>query len=148
MLAIVHSCALIGLEGEIIEVQVDYSPSAQNPMFEVVGLPDAAVQESRERVRAAIKNSHLRFPAKAYVVNLSPADIPKHGPAYDLAIAVGVLAATDQLPPESIENAIFIGELSLDGRIRHVDSVLPMVYAAQQAGCNTVYLPTEDAPQA
>jgi magnesium chelatase family protein len=148
MLAITHACAVIGLDGEMIEVQVDFNPRAMLPSFNIVGLPDSAVRESKERVRAAIKNSHLRFPPKAYVVNLSPADIPKHGPAYDLAIAVGALAATDQIPPEAIENAIFIGELSLDGRIRHVDSVLPMVYAAQQAGCTTVFLPTEDAPQA
>ena len=148
MLAITHGCALLGLDGQMIEVQVDFNPKAGIPSFNIVGLPDSAVRESRERVRAAIKNSHLRFPGKAYIVNLSPADIPKHGPAYDLAIAIGALAATDQLPLEAVENTVFIGELSLDGRIRHVNGVLPMVYAAQQAGFQTVYVPAEDAPQA
>jgi magnesium chelatase family protein len=148
MLAITYACAVFGLDGQMIEVQVDFNPKAGLPSFSIVGLPDSAVRESRERVRAAIKNSHLRFPGKAYIVNLSPADIPKHGPAYDLAIAVGTLAATDQLPLEAIENMVFIGELSLDGRIRHVNGVLPMVYAAQQAGFTTIYVPAEDAPQA
>jgi magnesium chelatase family protein len=148
MLAITHACALIGLDGQMIEVQVDFNPRAVLPSFTIVGLPDSAVRESRERVRAAIKNSGLRFPNKAYIVNLSPADIPKHGPAYDLTIAMGVLAATDQIPLEVIDNVLFIGELSLDGRVRHVNGVLPMAYAAEQADFHTVYVPAEDAPQA
>jgi len=148
MLAIVHACAVIGLDGEMVEVQVDFSPRAAIPQFTIVGLPDSAVRESRERVRAAIKNSGLRFPNKRYIVNLSPANIPKHGPAYDLAIAIGVLASTDQIPLEVLENAMFIGELSLDGRIRHVNGVLPMAYAAQQTGIDTIFVPEEDAPQA
>ncbi|MCA0452569.1 MAG: YifB family Mg chelatase-like AAA ATPase [Chloroflexi bacterium] len=148
MLAIVRACAIIGLDGCIIEVEVDFNPRANIPMFTIVGLPDSAVKESRERVRAAVKNSHLQFPNKVYVVNLSPADIPKHGPAYDLAIAVGVLAATDQIPLATIENSLFIGELSLDGSIRHVKGVMPMVYAAYQAGMERIYVAAEDAPQA
>jgi magnesium chelatase family protein len=148
MLAIAQACAVIGLEGQLIEVQVDFNPRATIPSFTIVGLPDSAVRESRERVRAAIKNSRLRFPAKAYVVNLSPADIPKHGPAYDLAIAVGALAATDQMPLEALEDALFIGELSLDGRVSHVNGVLAMVYSAMQAGMTTVYVPAEDASEA
>lgn len=148
MLSINHACAVIGLDGQIIEVQVDFNPRAGLPSFSIVGLPDSAVRESRERVRAAIKNSRMRFPNKQYVVNLSPANIPKHGPVYDLAIAIGVLASTDQIPLEAIENALFIGELSLDGRIRHVNGVLSMAYAAVQAGIDTIYVPAEDAPQA
>lgn len=148
MLAIVHACAVVGLEGHIIEVQVDFNPRAGLPSFTIVGLPDTAVRESRERVRASIKNSGLRFPNKGYVVNLSPANIPKHGPAYDLAIAMGVLASTDQIPLEAVENTLFVGELSLDGRIRHVNGVLSMAYAAQQANIKTIYVPEEDAPQA
>ncbi|MEL6307317.1 MAG: magnesium chelatase domain-containing protein, partial [Chloroflexota bacterium] len=97
MLSIVHACAVIGLDGELVEVQVDFNPRAGIPSFTIVGLPDSAVRESRERVRAAIKNSGLRFPNKGYVVNLSPADLPKHGPSYDLSIAVGALASTDQI---------------------------------------------------
>lgn len=148
MLSIVHACAVIGLDGEMVEVQVDFSPRAAIPQFTIVGLPDSAVRESRERVRAAIKNSGLRFPNKRYIVNLSPANIPKHGPAYDLAIAIGALASTDQIPLEVLDNAMFIGELSLDGRIRHVNGVLPMAYAAQQVNIDTIFVPEEDAPQA
>ncbi len=148
MLAIVRACAVIGLDGCIIEVEVDFNPRATLPMFTIVGLPDSAVKESRERVRAAVKNSHLQFPNKVYIVNLSPADIPKHGPAYDLAIAVGVLASTDQIPLAAIENSLFIGELSLDGSVRHVKGVMPMVYAAYQAGIERVYVAASDAPQA
>ena len=148
MLAIAHACAVIGLDGVLVEVQVDFNPRAGLPSFTIVGLPDSAVKESRERVRAAIKNSGLQFPNKAYVVNLSPADIPKHGPSYDLPIAIAALAATDQIPLARLDDALFIGELSLDGRVRHVKGVLPMAYAAQQAGYRALYVPVEDAPQA
>lgn len=148
MLAIVRSCATIGLDGSIIEVEVDFNPRVGIPSFTIVGLPDNAVKESRERVRAAVKNSGLQFINKGYVVNLSPADLPKHGPAYDLAIAVGVLAATDQVPINALENSLFIGELSLDGSVRHVKGVMPMVYTAYQEGVEKVYLAAEDAPQA
>jgi magnesium chelatase family protein len=148
MLAIVRACAIVGLDGRIIEVQVDFNPRAALPSFTIVGLPDSAVRESRERVRSAIKNSGLQFPNKAYVVNLSPADLPKHGPAYDLAIAIGVLAATDQVPLRGIEDAVFIGELSLDGTVRHVQGAMPIAFTARQENCKMLYLPTEDAGQA
>lgn len=148
MLAIVHACALIGLDGEEVEVQVDFNPRAVIPQFNIVGLPDNAVRESRERVRSAIKNSSLQFPQKGYVVNLSPADLPKHGPAYDLAIAVGVLASTDQVPLDRLERTMFMGELSLDGRVCHIKGAMPMAYCAQRGGFTTIYVPKEDAPQA
>jgi magnesium chelatase family protein len=148
MLAIVRACAVVGLDGWIVEVQVDFNPRAHLPSFSIVGLPDSAVRESRERVRAAIKNSGLTFPNKGYVVNLFPADLPKSSTAYDLAIAVGVLAATDQIPLGALEDALFVGELSLDGTVRHVKGVMPMVYTAQQDGYTTVFVPTEDAPEA
>lgn len=148
MLSIVRACAIVGLEGCIIEVQTDFNPRAQIPTFTLVGLPDSAVKESRERVRAAIKNSGLQFVNKTYVVNLSPADLPKHGPAYDLPIAVGVLAATDQIPLESLERALFMGELSLDGSVRHVKGIMPIVYSAYQEGFDRVYIPAEDAAEA
>lgn len=148
MLAIVHACAIIGLDGEQVEVQVDFNPRAAIPQFSIVGLPDSAVRESRERVRAAIKNSSLQFPQKGYVVNLSPADLQKHGPSYDLAIAVGVLAATDQVPLDRLKEAMFIGELSLDGRVCHVKGAMPIAYCAQRNGLSTIYVPKEDAPQA
>jgi magnesium chelatase family protein len=148
MLSIVRTCAVLGLDGCIVEVQTDFNPRAGIPYFTIVGLPDSAVKESRDRVRAAIKNSGLQFPNKGYTVNLSPADLPKHGPAYDLAIAVGVLASTDQVPMEGMHSAIFIGELSLDGTVRHVKGVLPMVNGALQKGVEQVYVAAEDAPQA
>lgn len=148
MLAIVHACALVGLNGQLVEVQVDFNPRVGIPSFAIVGLPDSAVRESRERVRAAIKNSGLQFPNKAYVVNLSPADLPKHGPAYDLAIAVGVLAATDQVPLGALDKALFIGELSLDGSIRHVNGAMPIAHTAYCEGFEMVYVPADDAPQA
>jgi magnesium chelatase family protein len=148
MLAIVRACAFIGLDGCIVEVETDFNPRAQIPSFTLVGLPDSAVKESRERVRAAIKNSHLQFINKTCVVNLSLADLPKHVPSYDLSIAIGVLAATDQVPLESLERSVFIGELSLDGSVRHVKGVMPMVYAAYQKVFKRAYVPSVDAPQA
>ncbi len=148
MLAIVNTCAVIGLDGQIVEVQTDFNPRAHLPSFNLVGLPGVAVRESKERARSAIRNSGLRFPNKAYVVNLSPADIHKHGPSYDLAIAIGVLAATDQIPLHALDNTMFIGELSLDGSIRHVKGVLPMVYTASQHAIDTVYVPEVDAAEA
>lgn len=148
MLAKVHACALIGLDGYIVDVEVDFNPRAGIPSFTIVGLPDNAVKESRERVRAAVKNSGLQFPNKGYVVNLSPADLPKHSTAYDLAIGVGALAATDQIPLNALSRTLFIGELSLDGRVRHVKGVMPLVYAAYREGFEQVYVSAEDAPQA
>ena len=148
MLAIVNTCAVIGLDGHIVEVQTDFNPRAALPSFNLVGLPGIAVRESKERARSAIRNSGLRFPNKAYVVNLSPADIHKHGPSYDLAIAIGVLAATDQIPLHVLDNTMFIGELSLDGSIRHVKGVLPMVYTAMQKGFDSVFVPEADAAEA
>lgn len=148
MLSIVHACALVGLDGRIVEVETDFNPRAGVPSFTIVGLPDNAVRESRERVRASVKNSGLAFPNKVYVVNLSPADLPKHGPSYDLAIAIGVLASTDQVPLASLEHSMFIGELSLDGSVRHVKGVMPMAYTAYQEGYERIFVPAEDAPQA
>src|ERR1041385_7758111 len=111
MLAKVNSCAVVGLDGALVNVEVDIANGL--PTFTVVGLPDTGVQESRERVRAAIKNSGLIFPLKRVTVNLAPADLRKEGPAYDLPIAVGVLAASQQLTSE-LSDALIIGELSLD----------------------------------
>jgi magnesium chelatase family protein len=131
-----------------VVVEVDFSPHAGVPQFHIVGLPGSAIKESRERVRTAIKNSGLRFPLKRYTVNLAPADIPKDGPAYDLPIAVGALASTDQVPLESLEDAMFIGELSLDGQLRHVKGVISCAYAARNKGLTTIYVPEADAAEA
>jgi magnesium chelatase family protein len=146
MLAKVTSCALVGLEGVLVDVEVDTSRGL--PSLIIVGLPDAAVKESSERVRAAIKNSALVFPGKRITVNLAPADIRKAGPAYDLPIAVGVLIASEQVWPQQVEDALFIGELSLDGSVRHVNGILPVAALAHQQGISRVFVPACDAPEA
>jgi magnesium chelatase family protein len=145
MLAKVISCAVVGLDGVLVEVEVDIAQGL--PAFAVVGLGDAAVQESRERVRAAVKNAGFSFPMKRLTVNLAPADLRKAGPSYDLPIAIGLLMASGQLSG-AIEGAAFIGELGLDGALRHVDGVLPMVAVAREHGIATIYVPHEDAAEA
>jgi magnesium chelatase family protein len=146
MLAKVNSCAVIGLDGVIVEVEVDTGGGL--PKMVIVGLPDAAVQESRERVQSAVKNAGFYYPRKKLTVNLAPASVRKEGPVYDLPIAVGVLIATHQLDPETVENALIIGELSLDGGVRHVKGVLPMAALARQEGYKTVIVPEVDAAEA
>jgi magnesium chelatase family protein len=146
MLARVYSCAVIGLEGVVVEVEVDTSQGL--PAIVIVGLPDAAVQESRERVQSAIKNAGLYFPRRRLTVNLAPASVRKEGPAYDLPIALGVLIATDQIPPESLEGALVVGELSLDGSVRHTRGVLPMAAVARQQGFQRIFVPEVDAAEA
>jgi magnesium chelatase family protein len=146
MLAKVFSCAVIGLEAAIVEVEVDTANGL--PSFVVVGLPDAAVQESRERVQAAIRNAGFYFPMKRLTVNLAPAALRKEGPAYDLPIALGVLAAAGQILAESFEGALVMGELSLDGSVRHVRGVLPMTALARQHGYQRAFVPTDDAREA
>jgi magnesium chelatase family protein len=146
MLARVFSCAVIGLEGVIVEVEVDTSDSL--PAIIIVGLPDAAVQESRERVQSAIKNAGMRFPRKRLTVNLAPASVRKEGPAYDLPIALGALIASGQLSNECVEDSLVIGELSLDGSVRHVRGVLPMAALARQRGFKRLFTPSVDAPEA
>jgi magnesium chelatase family protein len=146
MLAKVTSCALLGLEGIPVQVEVDASRGL--PSFTIVGLPDAAVKESSERVRAAIKNAGLMFPRKRLTVNLAPADIRKAGPAYDLPIAVGILIASEQAWPQATEDALFVGELSLDGSVRHTTGILPIAAVARQKGIRQLFVPASDAPEA
>ena len=145
MLAKALTCALIGLEGAIVEVEVDVARGL--PSLTIVGLPNAAVKESSERVRSAITNSGFSYPLSRLTVNLAPADLRKEGSAYDLPIAVGILAASEQLfPPE--ERALIIGELSLDGSVRHVNGVLPIAALARREGITAIYAPSQDAPEA
>jgi len=145
MLAKVTSCAVVGLEGFIVQVEVDISPGLPN--FFIVGLPDTAVQEARERVRSAIRNSGFIFPMKRITVNLAPADLKKEGPAYDLPIAVGILLATEQIIAD-ITGKVFIGELSLDGALRHTGGILPMVGLAFHQGFREIVVPASDAKEA
>ncbi|MEM7332574.1 MAG: YifB family Mg chelatase-like AAA ATPase [Chloroflexota bacterium] len=147
MLAKVLSCAIVGLQTDIVEVEVDITRG--QPAFHLVGLPDAAVRESRDRVYAAIRNSGLKFPGnKRITVNLAPADLRKEGPAYDLPIAIGILTASQQLWPDRLANSLFIGELSLDGSTRHTKGILPMAALARSEGLNKVYVPEVDVEEA
>lgn len=148
MLSIVRGCTLFGVTGFIIEVQVDFNPRANLPRFHIVGLPDTTVRESEKRVTTAIRNAGSQYPQKQYVVNLYPANLNKYGTSLDLAIAVGVLGATNQVPIEKIEGAVFIGELSLDGSVRPVGGVLPMIYQAVQDGFKMAYVPIDNAKEA
>ncbi len=145
MLAKVKSGAIIGLDGAVVEVEVDISSGL--PFFAIVGLPDAAVQEAKERVRAAIRNSGGTFPMKRIVVNLAPADLKKAGPAYDLPIAVGILLSSEQVSAD-VAGAMLLGELSLDGTLRHTNGVLPLVALAKAEGIPTVIVPGADAREA
>ncbi|MCL2362645.1 MAG: YifB family Mg chelatase-like AAA ATPase [Defluviitaleaceae bacterium] len=146
MLAKVNSGAVIGIDGYLVDVEVDLAQGI--PAFDIVGLPDSAVKESRERVRTAIQNNRLTFPVKRITVNLAPADIRKSGPAFDLPIAVGILIGTEKLPAYASQGAFFTGELSLDGAVRPVSGVLPMVLAARAEGLLACYVPAANAEEA
>jgi magnesium chelatase family protein len=146
MLARVYSCAVVGLEGVIVEVEVDTTRGL--PGMDIVGLPDKAVQESRDRVQTAIKNAGLPYPRKRIVVNLAPATVRKAGPAYDLPISLGVLIMQRSLPPDCVADALVIGELSLDGMVRHARGVLPMAALARREGFKRILLPEADAAEA
>ena len=145
MLGKVNSCAVMGLNGYMVQVEVDISPGL--PRFYVVGLPDEAVQEARERVRGAIRNSGFSFPGRRIAANLAPADLKKEGPAYDLSIAIGILISTEQLVAD-ISKMVFLGELSMDGALRHTSGILPMVGVAQQQGFSDIVVPLVDAREA
>ncbi len=146
MLSIVKSMSLHGLEGYLIEVQVDVSGGL--PCWEVVGLPDVSVKESKERVRTAIKNSGIELKSRRIVINLAPADTKKEGSIFDLPIAIGILIANNEIKSSKIEDTIFIGELSLDGSLNKVNGVLPMCIEAVKLGIKTIILPKENAKEA
>lgn len=145
MIAQVNTTALYGIDGFIVEVEADISNGL--PGFDIVGLPDTAVKESKERIRAAIKNSGLVMPSKHITLNLAPAHIKKEGAHFDLPIAVGILCASEQFRQPS-QDAVFLGELSLNGDLRRINGVLPMVIAAYQKGIKTIFLPEENAREA
>lgn len=146
MLSRIFSCAVVGLEGVIVEVEVDFTNG--NPGMTIVGLPDAAVQESRERVQTAVKNAGLHFPRHRIVVNLAPASVRKEGPYFDLPIALGVIVLSGNLAPSVLENTLVIGELSLDGSVRHARGVLPMAATARSMGYKKMIVPQVDAAEA
>jgi magnesium chelatase family protein len=145
VLARVTSAAFVGVEGFLVEVETDIAPGL--PCFSVVGLPDAAVRESRERVAAAIKNSGFEFPIRRITVNLAPAGIRKEGSRYDLPIAIGILLASGQVPEDSSNGAVILGELSLDGALRPGRGILPMVAASRAKGRREIILPAANAAE-
>lgn len=147
MLSKVLSASVIGIEAFPVEVEVDIS-SKGLPHFSMVGLPDAAVKESRDRVRASLKNVGFNFPLKQITVNMAPADLKKEGSAFDLPIAVGIIASEGLIAPESFQGYVFTGELSLDGRIKPVRGALSMALMVRNAGNRGIILPAENAQEA
>ncbi|HET8759920.1 MAG TPA: magnesium chelatase domain-containing protein, partial [Nitrospiria bacterium] len=146
MLATVRSSAVFGLDGYVVDVEVDIAQGL--PMFSIVGLPDLAVKEAKDRVRAAMKNTGLTFPIKRITVNLAPADVKKEGAGFDLPMAIGILVAEELLAAERVARFGLVGELSLDGRVRPVRGALPMALAARKFGLQGLILPRENAPEA
>jgi len=138
--------SVIGMESYPVFVEVDISQGL--PQFATVGLPDASVKESRDRIKAAIKNSGYRFPRSHVTVNLAPADIKKEGTGFDLPIAVGILAAEELIKEDALRKCVFIGELSLDGSIKGVSGVLTAAFKAKEIGIKAVFVPEENAAEA
>jgi magnesium chelatase family protein len=145
MLARVNSGALLGVDAYIVEVEVDLAPGL--PAFTTVGLPETAVKESKDRVKAAVKNSGYRFPQNRVTINLAPADVRKEGTGFDLPVAIGLLVAQGVIPPESLEPYLLFGELSLDGRLKATRGVLSMALATRAAGLALI-IPRDNAREA
>jgi len=146
MIAKLNSATLLGIEAAPVEVEVDVAPGL--PAFNIVGLPDTAVTEARERVRSAVRNSGYDFPSRRITVNLAPADIKKEGPALDLPIALGILAATEQIPMETLAGLFAVGELSLEGKLRPINGILPMAITAKTKGAGKFIIPKDNLREA
>lgn len=146
MLAKVNSGANLGLDGRLVEVECDLANGL--PAFSVVGLGDKAVDEAKERVRGALKNNQLALPPKRITLNLAPADLPKDGTAYDLPMAVGLLAASGQIEPQSLQDSLFVGELALDGSLRPVRGALTYTRLALNNKIKKLFLPLDNASEA
>ena len=146
MLSIVKSIALHGLQGYLVDIQVDIS--AGMPSFEIVGLPDTSIRESKERVKTAIRNSTSEFLSRKIVVNLAPANTKKEGSIFDLPIAVGILIANGFIYHADLTDTILIGELSLDGSIEHIKGILPICIEAKHLGIKKILLPKSNAKEA
>ncbi len=146
MISIVKSMCLHGLEGYLIEVQVDVSGGL--PCFEIVGLPDTSIREAKERVKTAIKNSGFELQSRRIVVNLAPANTKKEGSYLDLPIAIAILLNIGEIQNQNLENTIFIGELSLDGKINKINGVLPICIEARRLGIERVIVPYENSNEA
>src|ERR1043166_4951529 len=146
MLARLRSAAVLGIDAYLVEVEVDLTSGL--PSFATVGLPQGAVREGRERVTAALVNSGFEFPLKRITVNLAPADVRKEGSAFDLPVALGILAASGQLAADRLAGHVFLGELGLQGDLRPVRGALPMALAARAAGVESVVLPAVNVAEA
>lgn len=146
MLSIVKTICLYGLEGSIINVEVDVSSGM--PCWDIVGLPDMSLKESKERVRTAIKNCNIELLSKKYIINLSPANIRKAGASIDLAIAIGVLLSIGRIKKTNLEETAFIGELSLDGKLNHVKGILPICLEAKKLGIKRIVIPKSSIKEA
>lgn len=146
MLALAFSAGMLGIEGYVVRVEADSSPGT--PGCTIIGLPDRALNESRDRVRSAIFNSGFAYPAGRLLVNLSPADVRKEGPAFDLAIALALMAIDEQIPREALRKFVVLGELALDGNVRPVSGILPMVLGARSAGFTGLVVPQHNACEA
>ena len=146
MLSKIISGALTGIDGYIVETEVDISSGL--PCFEIVGLPDSAVKESKERVRTAIKNSGFVFPVKRITVNLAPANTRKEGPSFDLPIAIGILTCIDVINNNKTKNIFFAGEVSLDGLVKPISGILPLIYGAFENGVKKCIVPLANAEEA
>ena len=146
MLAVVKSYGLVGLSGYKVDVEVDVNLGL--PHYEIVGLPDTAIKESKERVRSAIKNSGYQFSSNRIIVNLAPASKKKEGPAFDLAIAVSILCATSQMNISKAKEFIFVGELGLNGTLRAVNGLLPILISAKEAGYTNFIIPKQNEKEA
>ncbi len=146
MLAIITSCSVLGIHGWLIQVEVDVANGL--PTFSTVGLPDSSVRESKDRVKAAIKNCGYQFPNKRITVNLAPADIKKEGAGFDLPIAIGILEATEILKRQRSGHYCVVGELSLDGGVHRVGGILPMILAAREQGLTGILIPHENIEEA
>lgn len=146
MLSHIYSCGLSGIDGFSVCVETDISNGL--PAFDIVGLPDAAVKEAKERIRSAIKNTGSRFPAKHIVINLAPASKRKEGSGYDLPMALSIICATEQIYAPDLSKCAFFGELSLDGTVQPINGILPMVISAYKNGFTDMFVPTENADEA
>lgn len=146
MISNIKTISLTGIEGSLVEVQTDITGGL--PTFEIVGLPDTSVKESKERIKSAIKNSNVEFPSRRIIINLAPASTKKEGTSYDLPIAIGILIAQKEIINNKLENTIFIGELSLDGKLMKVNGILPICIEAKKLNIKRIIIPKENVQEA
>ncbi len=146
MLAKINSCSVVGIDGFVVAVEVDISYGL--PVFNIVGLPEVSVRESKDRVKTAIKNSGYTFPMERLVVNLAPADVKKERTGFDLPIAIAILVASEVITADKVNSYLISGELSLDGKVKPIKAALPYALAARERGYKGIIIPVENAAEA